>query len=162
MINNLMNIIFNFLFFLVFSLIVFLYPSCSHSGDPILMQRKNNQVGNYVIDMNRTEWGEYEEEKENYKDISIFFTSDMTFKVNRSVPFLPDTCGVYVIRGKGQLSDIRFSNLIKKHGDTYSGNWLWECWEDKNGDSVTAIIGPVPQQNEHRLIPKLFFKKISK
>ena len=91
--------------------------------------------------MERTEWGDYEEEKDNYSDLSIVFKKDMTFKVSRTVPFLLDTTGRYVIRGRGKLSDIRWSSLIEKYGYDYKGDWLWKCWEDSPGDSVTAIIG---------------------
>ena len=38
--------------------------------------------------MERTEWGEYEAEKDNYKDLTIVFKKDMTFEVSRTVPFL--------------------------------------------------------------------------
>lgn len=139
-----------------------LLQSCGYIlPDPILKERKEKQIGKYVIDMERTEWGEYETEKDNYKDLTIVFKEDMTFEVSRSVPFLLDSTGQYVIRGRGKLSDIRFSSLIEKYGNDYIGNWLWECWEDSPGDSVTAIIGPTPQQNEQRQIPKLYFKKIS-
>lgn len=139
-----------------------LLQSCGYIlPDPILKERKEKQIGKYVIDMERTEWGEYETEKDNYKDLTIVFKEDMTFEVSRSVPFLLDSTGQYVIRGRGKLSDIRFSSLIEKYGNDYIGNWLWECWEDSPGDSVTAIIGSTPQQNEQRQISKLYFKKIS-
>lgn len=139
-----------------------LLQSCGYIlPDPILKERKEKQIGKYVIDMERTEWGEYEAEKDNYKDLTIVFKEDMTFEVSRSVPFLLDSTGQYVIRGRGKLSDIRFSSLIEKYGNDYIGNWLWECWEDSPGDSVTTIIGPTPQQNEQRQISKLYFKKIS-
>lgn len=124
-----------------------LLQSCGYIlPDPILKERKEKQIGKYVIDMERTEWGEYEAEKDNYKDLTIVFKEDMTFEVSRSVPFLLDSTGQYVIRGRGKLSDIRFSSLIEKYGNDYIGNWLWECWEDSPGDSVTAIIGSTPNR----------------
>ena len=139
---------------------LFLFQSCIYSGDSVLEQRRKDQLGKYVIDMERTEWGEYEAEKEKYKDLTIVFKKDMTFEVNRSVPFLLDTTGQYVIRGSGKLCDIRFPSLIEKYGDEYIGNWLWPCWEESSGDSVTAIITPISQQNEQRQIPKIYFRKI--
>ena len=41
-----------------------LLQSCGYIlPDPILRERKRDQIGKYVIDMERTEWGEYEAEK---------------------------------------------------------------------------------------------------
>ena len=138
-----------------------LLQSCGYFlPDPILLERKKDQIGKYVIDMNRTEWGEYEVEKDNYKDLTIEFKPDMTFEVSRSVPFLLDTTGMYVVRGRGKVCDFCFSSWIEKYGNDCSGNWLWPCWEDSSGDSVTAIITPHPQQNEQRQIPKLYFRKV--
>jgi hypothetical protein len=141
-------------------LVVFVYIVVWLFYDPILLGRKKKQIGKYVIDMERTEWGDYEAEKDNYKDLTIVFKKDKTFEVSRTVPFLLDTTGRYVIRGRGKLSDIRFWSLIEKYSYDYKGSWLWECWEDSPGDSVTAIIGPPPQQNEQRRIHTLYFKKI--
>ena len=138
-----------------------LLQSCGYFlPDPILRERKRKQIGKYIIDMERTEWGDYEEEKDNYSDLSIVFKKDMTFEVSRAVPFLLDTTGQYVIRGADELSHIHFSSQIQKRGITRNGTWLWECWEVAPGDSVTAIIGPIPQHNEQRQIPKLYFRKV--
>ncbi len=42
----------------------FLLQSCGYFlPDTILRERKRKQIGKYVIDMERTEWGDYEEEK---------------------------------------------------------------------------------------------------
>ena len=133
-------------------LMAFLLQSCGYFlPDTILRERKRKQIGKYVIDMERTEWGEYEAEKDNYKDLTIVFKKDKTFEVNRTVPFLLDTTGRYVIRGRGKLSDIRWSSLIEKYGYDYKGDWLWECWEDSPGDSVKAIIGPPPTKKKNRM-----------
>ena len=119
--------------------------------------------------MERTEWGEYEAEKDNYKDLTIVFKKDKTFEVSRSVPFLVDTTGWYVVRGRGKVcGNICFSSWIEKRSfiekicNECSGDWLWECWEDSPGDSVTAIIGPTPSLNEQRQIDKLYFRKIGR
>ena len=46
-----------------------LLQSCGYIlPDQILRERKKKQIGKYVIDMERTEWGEYEAEKDNYGD----------------------------------------------------------------------------------------------
>ena len=144
-----------------------LLQSCGYIlPDPILKERKEKQIGKYVIDMERTEWGEYEAEKDNYKDLTIVFKKDKTFEVSRSVPFLVDTTGTYIIRGRGKLSEICLSrtktSFIEKICNECSGNWLWPCWEDSPGDSVTAIIGPTPPLNEQRQIDKLYFRKIGR
>ena len=147
-----------------------LLQSCGYFlPDTILRERKRKQIGKYVIDMERTEWGEYEAEKDNYKDLTIVFKKDMTFEVSRSVPFLLDTTGLYVVRGRGEVcGDICFSSWIEKRSsiekicNECSGDWLWPCWEDSPGDSVTAIITPAPQQNEQRQIDKLYFRKIGR
>ena len=137
-----------------------LLQSCGYIlPDPILRERKKDQIGKYVIDMERTEWGEYEAEKDNYRDLTIVFKKDMTFEVSRAVPFLLDTTGLYVVRGTGELCDIYFSSQIQKYGITRYGIWLWPCWVEQQ-DTITAIITPTPQQNEQRQIPKLYFKKV--
>jgi len=136
-----------------------LFQSCIFSSDPVLEERKKNQVGNYIIDMERTEWGEYEVEKDNYKDLMIVFNSDMTFEVGQSVPFLLDTTGQYVIKGAGRLCEVHFASDIQKHGISEYGTWLWPCWEDQMNDSITVLVTPTPQQNEKRVIPKLYFRK---
>jgi hypothetical protein len=141
-------------------LMVCLLQSCGYIlPDPILKERKEKQIGKYVIDMERTEWGEYEAEKDNYKDLTIVFNPNMTFEVSQSVPFLIDTTGQYVIRGRGELCDVYFSSQIQKYGITRYGIWLWPCWVEKQ-DTITAIITPTPQQNVKRVIPKLYFRKI--
>lgn len=147
-----------------------LLQSCGYIlPDQILRERKKKQIGKYVIDMERTEWGDYEAEKDNYKDLTIVFKKDTTFVVSRSVPFLLDTTGLYVVRGRGEVcGDICFSSWIEKRSskekscNECSGDWLWPCWEDSPGDSVTAIITPAPQQNEQRRIHTLYFKKIGR
>jgi hypothetical protein len=140
-------------------LLACLFQSCIFSSDPVLEERKKNQVGNYIIDMERTEWGEYEVEKDNYKDLMIVFNSDMTFEVGQSVPFLLDTTGQYVIKGAGRLCEVHFASDIQKHGISEYGTWLWPCWEDQMNDSITVLVTPTPQQNEKRVIPKLYFRK---
>ena len=71
-----------------------LLQSCGYFlPDTILRERKRDQIGKYVIDMERTEWGEYEAEKDNYKDLTIVFKKDKTSEVSRTVPFLLDTTG---------------------------------------------------------------------
>ena len=137
-----------------------LLQSCGYIlPDPILKERKEKQIGKYVIDMERTEWGEYEAEKDDYRDLTIVFKKDMTFEVSRSVPFLLDTTGQYVIRGTGELCDIYFSSQIRKYGITRNGIWLWPCWVEQQ-DTITAIITPTPQQNEQRVMDKLCFWKV--
>ena len=140
-------------------LLACLFQSCIFSSDPVLEERKKNQVGNYIIDMERTEWGEYEVEKDNYKDLMIVFNSDMTFEVGQSVPFLLDTTGQYVIKGAGRLCEVHFASDIQKHGISEYETWLWPCWEDQMNDSITVLVTPTPQQNEKRVIPKLYFRK---
>lgn len=81
--------------------------------------------------MERTEWGKYEKEKDNYEDLTIVFNSDMTFVVSQSVPFLLDTTGQYVIKGTGCLCEVHFASEIQKHGISQYGTWLWPCWEDQ-------------------------------
>lgn len=138
-----------------------LLQSCGYIlPDPILRERKRDQIGKYVIDMERTEWGEYEAEKDNYKDLTIVFKKDKTFEVNRTVPFLLDTTGQYVIKGTGCLCEVHFASEIQKHGISQYGTWLWPCWEDQMNDSITVLVTPTPQQNEKRVIPKLYFRKI--
>jgi hypothetical protein len=93
-----------------------LLQSCGYFlPDQILRERKRDQIGKYVIDMERTEWGEYKAEKDNYKDLTIVFKKDMTFVVSRSVPFLLDTTGLYVVRGRGEVcGNICFSSWKEK------------------------------------------------
>ena len=144
-------------------LMAFLLQSCGYFlPDPILRERKRKQIGKYVIDMERTEWGEYEKEKDNYEDLTIVFNSDMTFVVSQSVPFLLDTTGQYVIKGTGCLCEVHFASEIQKHGISQYGTWLWPCWEDQMNDSITVLVTPTPQQNEKRVIPKLYFRKIGR
>lgn len=167
MIIKIMKKVFAFKITFFCILMACLLQSCGYIlPDPILRERKRNQIGKYVIDMERTEWGEYEAEKNNYKDLTIVFKEDMTFEVSRSVPFLLDTTGMYFTGGRGDVSQFCFSSWIEKRSfkekicNECSGNWLWPCWEDSPGDSVTAIIAPNPQHNEQRQIPKLYFRKI--
>ena len=62
-----------------------------------LEQRNNrlNHTGTFVIDFEKTTWGDYQNNKKQFKDFEITFNEDNTFSTNMEVDFLVDTTGTW-------------------------------------------------------------------
>ena len=116
-------------------------------------------IGIFVLDLERTDLGIYSDSIDIYKNLTIEFKKDKTFKFNKSVPFIADTTGYLKIGGAGRWNEI------------YYNNWKGEITNDQishigvyEGDSIFYINSVTPRADQIRKsnVHQVFFRKITK
>ncbi len=116
-------------------------------------------LGTYILDMSRTELAEYTDDSNTYKNLTITFNQDSTFKMNIHAPFFADNCGTW-IAGDGlaySYNQLFFQNKEYKNleGTQFFPPYLI------NGDTVFLINGASPVKNKTS-IQKIYFRKLAK
>ena len=69
-------------------------------------------LGNYIIDLSKTKLkGSYEKDSGIYKNLSITFYPDSTFKMNMNAPFMHDTAGRWKAGNVNEWCWLLFNNI---------------------------------------------------
>jgi len=116
------------------------------------------QIGDYLLDIQRTELGTYMDDSNKYKNLKMSFYSNHTFLMNFKVPFIFDSVGRWNAAGAG-LEDWNwlyyeswgYSSYKENIGDQFTSPWT--------PDSIFYINGATPQRGKEG-IQRIYFKKI--
>lgn len=119
-------------------------------------------IGTFVLDLERTDLGMYSDSIDDYKDLTIEFKKDKTFKFNKSVPFIADTIGTWEARGAGveKWNYIYYDNWKAKYAKGITGDQFSFIDE---GDFVFYINSIIPRADQLRKsdVRVVYFKKIN-
>jgi len=120
--------------------------------------KAKSYVGIFVLDLEKTDLGIYSDSIELYKDLTIEFKRNGTFKFNKSVPFIADTTGYLKTARAGRWNEI------------YYNNWKGKITNDQighigvyDGDSIFYINSVTPRADQigKSNVYQVFFRKIS-
>lgn len=127
--------------------------ACYYMGNKDISVRVfNEQLGTYIIDTSKTNFGKYDIEK--YKNLQIIFRKDSSFNLNMKVPFIYDSTGKW-LSTKGGLEDW---NWMFYKGNPEISTQFTETW---TADSIFYMNSTTPQKGEEA-ISKIYFKKIKR
>lgn len=116
------------------------------------------QIGVYILDIYRTELGEYINDTSVLKYLTITFKEDSTFKMNMHAPFFSDSIGTWLACDGLAYSynELFYQNedYNKMEGEHFYVPYI------QNGDTIFLIIGALPEKNK-KPIHEIYFKKIS-
>ena len=141
---------------------IMLLLSCNILNGEREAQRRNfnKQIGEYILDVEKTKLGKYAQDSLLYSNLKIVFREDSTFYMNMPVPFLYDTAGVWLAEGDGfeSWNRLYYNNRKYENHDINTGNQFTEPW---TRDSVFYINGAT-SRTEMEAIQEIYFKKIKK
>lgn len=69
------------------------------SNNDYKMDKKRSIVGEYKLDIYRTELSTYKDSIDKYKHLILTFNRDMTFSLNFPVPFMAASHGIWEVGG---------------------------------------------------------------
>ncbi len=121
-------------------------------------RNKENQIGIYILDAPKTRLLEYGYDTAGYGNIKIEFKKDMTFLINKKVPFLFDSIGLWNSGGV----DIDEWNYL------YYRSWSYSKYQENIGDQFshccdsdsTFYINSATPQNGRQSVREIYFKKL--
>lgn len=138
---------------------LFLFVSCGYNEAKKKVFKQ--QVGCYVLDINRTDLGEYRRDSLIYKKLKITFYKDSTFVINMAVPFLFEENGKWVADAGNPESWnwLSYSSWLKtKEVSVNSGDQFTGIYKSGN-DSIFYINSATPKKNRG-FIQEIYLKKI--
>lgn len=127
-------------------LLALLTLSCSDN------RRIEDQVGTYIIDLERTNLGSYILDKEKYSKLTITFKEDLTFNCNMEVPFIFSKSGKWEI---GTYDEYELNYLIYE-GCDFKDQFYQCCLDDS-----TFLMNSITPRQGYRPVNKIYFKKIN-
>lgn len=123
------------------------------SNNDYKMDKKRSIIGEYKLDIYRTELGIYKDSIDKYKHLMLTFNQDMTFSLNFPVPFMAASHGIWEVGGMDEWGKLIYSNnIVDQFGIPYYDN----------GDSILYINSATPHcsQRNQSDVYKIFFVKI--
>lgn len=153
-----MRYFFKIIFFFVLIMVILgVYFSVKYWDSKSRNKNLSNLIGTYMLDINKTNLGNYKSEVDKFKNLRLFINPNYTFKFNMKVPFIYDSIGTWKSAG----SSIDEWNMLYYESWDYSGGVTGEqitrCCE---ADS-TVYLNSVTPQKGYQLVEKIWFKKIS-
>ena len=142
---------------IVFCIFSFFWMSCTNTV------RKNEvftrQIGTYILDIHRTELGEYKKDSSVYKNLKIIFRENSTFLMNVNAPFFADSLGTWIASDGLAYSynQLFFKNKEYKNSE---GTQFFPPYSN-GSDTIFLINGASPSKNKTS-IQKIYFRKISR
>lgn len=119
----------------------------------------NAQLGIYVLDMHKTQLGDYLKDSSLYKRLHISFRKDSTFTMNMKVPFIYDSIGDWEA---GDGSAYSYNQLFYKsfiYPKNATGDHFYPPYIE-NSDTIFLLYTPTPQDGAES-IKQIYFKKES-
>ncbi len=133
--------------------IFFLTFSACDKSEKVKREKFDKLLGSYMLDVKRTDLGTYSPDSLYYKDLNIKFLSDSTFRMNKSVPFIFDSIGIWETGGNS-IDDINNIYYKRKVGIKTQFTILYF----DSGDSIFYMNSVTPREKQ-KPIHKIFFKK---
>ena len=110
------------------------------------------QLGTFILDVDKTDLGVYKRNEAIYKNLTITFYPNYTFKFNMKVPFIYDSIGTWSVSG----SNIDEWNQIYYGGDKSMHNPFDQCCRS---DSTFYVSSVTPQKGQP-FLQEIVFKKL--
>lgn len=117
------------------------------------MDKKRSIIGEYKLDLYRTDLGIYKDSIEKYKHLTLTFNKDMTFPLNFPVPFMADSHGIWKVGDMNEWCKLIYpNNIADQFGIPYY----------EKGDSILYINSATPHYSQKNIsdVYKIFFVKI--
>lgn len=141
--------------FMTFVIMVFV--SC-YNGQKGRKINFKNQLGTYILDINKTVLASYSKDSAIYKNLRISFKEDSTFSMNMKVPFMYDSIG------RWNAGNMKEWNYI------WYKRWGYIDYEIGKGDqfirlyiadsNVYFLINSTTPQDGAAYIKEIYFRKI--
>lgn len=113
--------------------------------------RKKKQIGVYIIDLEKTNLGIYNNKKQLYEKLKVEFLTEGDFIFNMSVPFIYDSVGTWYTGGN-RLEKWNYLNYTRS---IVTGQFS----QTINGSFYLNSTTP---KKHNKPIYKIYFKKIKK
>lgn len=122
------------------------------SNNDYKMDKKRSIIGEYKLDLYRTDLGIYKDSIEKYKHLTLTFNKDMTFSLNFPVPFMADSHGIWKVGDMNEWCKLIYSNNI---ADQFGIPYY------EKGDSILYINSATPNYSQKNIsdVYKIFFCK---
>jgi hypothetical protein len=114
-----------------------------------LNKKANTLIGTFILDLERTNLGKYSDSINEYKNLTLEFKRDKTFRINKSVPFIADTAGIWKVGGMEEWAYIYYNNWKDKYDKGIPGDQITEGYLN-NGDSIFYINSVTPRSDQFR------------
>lgn len=123
------------------------------SNNDYKMDKKRSIIGEYKLDLYRTDLGIYKDSIEKYKHLTLTFNNDMTFSLNFPVPFMADSHGIWKVGDMNEWCKLIYSNNI---ADQFGIPYY------EKGDSILYINSATPHYSQRNIsdVYKIFFVKM--
>ena len=123
------------------------------SNNDYKMDKKRSIIGEYKLDLYRTDLGIYKDSIEKYKHLTLTFNKDMTFSLNFPVPFMADSHGIWKVGDMNEWCKLIYSNNI---ADQFGIPYY------EKGDSILYINSATPHYSQRNIsdVYKIFFVKM--
>ena len=82
------------------------------SNNDYKMDKKRSIIGEYKLDLYRTDLGIYKDSIDKYRHLRLTFNKDMTFSLNFPVPFMADSHGIWKVGDMNEWCKLIYSNNI--------------------------------------------------
>lgn len=123
------------------------------SNNDYKMDKKRSIIGEYKLDLYRTDLGIYKDSIDKYRHLRLTFNKDMTFSLNFPVPFMADSHGIWKVGNMNEWCKLIYSNNISdQFGIPYY----------EKGDSILYINSATPHYSQRNIsdVYKIFFVKM--
>lgn len=123
------------------------------SNNDYKMDKKRSIIGEYKLDLYRTDLGIYKNSIDKYKHLTLTFNKDMTFSLNFPVPFMAASHGTWKVGDMNEWCKLIYSNNI---ADQFGIPYY------EKGDSILYINSATPHYSQRNIsdVYKIFFVKM--
>lgn len=123
------------------------------SNNDYKMDKKRSIIGEYKLDLYRTDLGIYKDSIDKYRHLRLTFNKDMTFSLNFPVPFMADSHGIWKVGDMNEWCKLIYpNNIADQFGIPYY----------EKGDSILYINSATPHYSQRNIsdVYKIFFVKM--
>lgn len=143
-------------FFLTIIIILIIIRYKANSGR---QQTIKELLGTYVLDISKTKLEDcYIKDSNIYKNLSITFFKNSTFKMNMNVPFMYNSIGKYKSGNVNEWCWLLFDKFKYDIKNKNSGSQFTRPYKI-NSDTFILINAATPKENE-KTISEIYFRKI--
>lgn len=123
------------------------------SNNDYKMDKKRSIIGEYKLDLYRTDLGIYKDSIDKYRHLRLTFNKDMTFSLNFPVPFMAASHGIWKVGDMNEWCKLIYSNNI---ADQFGIPYY------ERGDSILYINSATPHYSQKNIsdVYKFFFVKM--
>jgi len=147
-----------------FVLSIYLAGCYYNDGEEGRRENFKEQLGTYVLDIDKTDLGNYIRDSNIYKNLTITFNADSTFIMNMKVPFMRDSVGRWKAGNMKEWNWLFFKSFgySKRMEDlTNPGGSQFTRPYTENSNIYFLINAATPQDNAE-VISDIYFKRTTK